>query len=216
MKKLLEGKVYFSESRNAYFYIESSKRVKKHVYYSIRRVLGSGSLSDITYVTRLLKNDFKASNFKISIHVHIPRKDESSIDFLNKASGMYDLLKKYNGRKVPRSVKMEIGRQAIACIYFVNENKNRYFTLRDVAKALKFKKYSQLYKMVEFYMTQRFTQEVRPTVIKNASDTTIVSVVRRFKQYWKAIYGYNKNLNTVWENEFKLYAKQLKLRGLVA
>ena len=210
------NKVYIRENKE-YLFVHSKIKKNGRNEYTVSKVNHYGELG------RRKKVYFKRGKYRlfkdadIKIYVNIPQKDKQRMRWqllVNDGIRKMTAIKISHDRDIKSDLRKEIGKLAVASIYFQNNETGERFNLRDFAKGLGFKNYATLYRWVEQYLNSIYTPQRYKKAIKEAADRTIVQSYNNTIIYWDGMYGYNKKINKILERDFKAYSKELKNRNL--
>jgi hypothetical protein len=210
------GKVYLYENKN-YIYVHTKKKVGGRNIYSVSKVDINGELKKPIDV-RFKRGKFKLiEDVSIRILVRIPQKNRQKLKWLkvvNDAQRKMVALKISGCRETKRELRKEIGKLAVASIYFQNSESGDCFNLRDFAKELNFNTYTTLYRWAENYLRSIYTEDRYKNAIKSAADRTIYQAYNNKMKYWSGLYGFNKNINKMLDRDLKAYMKEMRERAI--
>lgn len=198
-------------------YLIVTDKVKKNGRYEYRanKVKADGHLG-VNFKIKFSKGDFIAVKAPLTVFVNLPKVDRDKIRYENvidsalKVVAEYKKFKKRAERKI--TFQRDIGRMAWASTSIYNVKKGRLYDLRDFAKALGFKKYKTLYTWVEGYLRTQFVEDKYKFINKTAT-STLKECLLGYQKNWKAIYGFDKNLDKLIKRDFLAYQSELGKRG---
>jgi len=208
------GNVYLYNK--TYLYFKDKRRVKKRIVYTVQEVSSAGELSE-PFEKMFRRNDCKlVDKCEINIQVILSKYDKDKNKFyqLVKRAVVYNDTSKAYRVNQRKSYHDNIAKLAICCSGYFNKAEDRRYNLRDFSEAMNLTRNSDLYKWVRDFYNFYFTTKKYKQAIPSASDTTIISVIRKYNETLSSYIGYSKKLDELIHNDLKAYIKEFQKRGL--
>lgn len=210
------NQIYLYGDKTYIAILDRTKKNNRYVY-TARKVKASGHLG-VEFKIFYSKNKFTPVKAKIELFVELPKNDKDRIRYENVVDStllvvaQYKKLKKNDPKRV--LLQREIGHLAFASTSIYHVKKGRFYDLRDFAKAIGFKRYKTLYSWVAAYLKKEFVED-KYKFIKETATKTIRTCIKNYQKNWKALTGFDKEIDKLIKRDFLEYSKELNRRGEV-
>lgn len=209
------NKVYLY--RDTPYLIVGYKQIDDRIYYLGYQFYKNGALGKFKQLR--YRNDLilqkKYAVLSPRVRVLKPEGQKSQwLSVIKAAKNNIRNLKSVESITEKEEIRLEIGRLAIASIYFQNKSSGKRYNLRDFAKGLGLTRYTSLYRYVLKFLESKFTDDKYNNAITDAADSTIIKSIRQIDEYWDGLYGFNKHIDNCLELNFQMYLTEARYRNL--